>query len=316
MSTALARARNAIDAMTHGQFVLVGVSGGADSLALAVASSELMRFGKLRAGAIIVDHGLQTDSAAAAEQAAAQCRALGLEPVLIRRVETSDDEASARTARYAAFNSALGETGAESILLAHTLNDQAEQVLLGLLRGSGTRSLAGIPARRGPFLRPLLGLDRAAMEEICTQAGLSWWQDASNTDQRYRRNHIRHRVLPLLQNELGTHLPQALAATASLAAQDAEALEQWAHRAYAELGGADTLHLAELGKLPLAISSRVLRLAARSAGASTPTRERTEALLRLAGLGYAKSKSAGPVQLEGHVAAFRRGPVIVFTRPG
>lgn len=316
MTSALAHARTAIDAMAHGQFVLLGVSGGADSLALAVAAGELIRHGKLRAGAIIVDHGLQHDSAQAAHTAAAQCRELGLDPVLIRRVDTTADEASAREARYAAFEAARQEYAAESILLAHTLNDQAEQVLLGLLRGSGTRSLAGIPARRGPFLRPLLTLERTQIEEICTRAGLSWWQDASNSDERYRRNLIRHRILPLLRAELGEHLPQALAATATLAAQDAEALDQWAERAYEQLGGSTRLELAELAELPVAVSSRVLRLAARAAGGSTPTRERTEALLRLAGLGRAKSKSAGPVQLEGHIVAFRRGPVIVFTRAG
>ncbi|MCW4466724.1 tRNA lysidine(34) synthetase TilS [Glutamicibacter sp. MNS18] len=316
MSTALARARTAIDRMAHGQFVLVAVSGGADSLALAVAAGELARAGKLRAGAIIVDHGLQPGSDGIARTAAGQCRALGLDPVLLRHVETGPDEAAARRARYAAFEHALEDSGAQTVLLAHTLNDQAEQVLLGLLRGSGTRSVAGIPVRRGPYLRPLLGMERSDMEQICTQAGLDWWQDPSNTDVRYRRNRIRHRILPLLESELGAHLPQALAATATLAAQDADALDQWAERCYAQLGGSSSLELAELGELPLAVSSRVLRLAAAAAGGTTPTRERTEALMRLAGLGYPKSKSAGPIQLEGHVAAFRRGPVIVFTRPG
>lgn len=316
MSTALALARTAIATMAQGQFVLVAVSGGADSLALAVAASELIRSGKLRAGAIIVDHGLQVDSKQAAQHAAKQCRDLGLEPVLLRTVQTGAAEAAARQARYEAFEDALTETGAQSVLLAHTLNDQAEQVILGLLRGSGTRSLAGIPARRGPYLRPLLGLNREQIEQICRQAGLSWWQDASNTDVRYRRNLIRHRVLPMLEAELGAHLPQALASSASLAAQDADALDQWAEHCFAQLGGDSSLALTELAKLPLAISSRVLRLAACAAGGNVPTKERTDALLRLAGLGYPKSKSAGPVQLEGHVSAVRRGPVIVFTRSG
>lgn len=316
MSTALARARNAIDAMAHGQFVLLGVSGGADSLALAVAAAELVRAGKLRAGAVIIDHGLQPASAEVAATAAEQCTALGLDPVLIRQVDTTADEAAARNARYAAFEQAADATGAQAVLLAHTLDDQAEQVLLGLVRGSGTRSLAGIPARRGRYLRPLLELRRGDMEQICTQAGLSWWQDPSNAEVRYRRNRIRHAVLPMLHAELGPHVSGALAATAKLAAQDAEALDGWAQRCYADWGAAATLPLAGLLEVPLAISSRVLRLAAVAAGAGTPTRERTEALLRLAGLDGPKSKSAGPVQLEGHVAVYRRGPVIVFTRPG
>jgi len=316
MSTALARARTAIDAMAHGKFVLLGVSGGADSLALAVAAAELCRAGKLRAGAVIVDHGLQHGSAEAAEDAAAKCRRLGLEPVLIETIATSADEASARAARYAAFDRALQTTGAEALLLAHTLDDQAEQVLLGLLRGSGTRAVAGMPARRGRYLRPLLGLERAAMEQICEQAGLDYWQDPSNADLSYRRNLVRHRVLPMLRRELGGHLSPALAATARLAAQDADALDDWAGRAYAELGSGATLPLRPLGELPLAISSRVLRLAARAAGGANPSRERTEALMRLGGLGAPKSKSAGPVQLDGNVSAWRRGAVIVFNRPG
>lgn len=316
MSGVLARARNAIDAMAHGQFVLLGVSGGADSLALAVAAAELARAGRLRAGAVIVDHGLQPGSAQAAATAAGQCRALGLDPVLLRTVRTTADEASAREARYAVFEQVLAETGATAMLLAHTLDDQAEQVLLGLLRGSGTRSLAGIPARRGPYLRPLLGMERHEMEEVCGRAGLEWWRDPSNDDVRYRRNRIRHRVLPLLQAELGPHIGRALAATATLAAQDADALDEWARHSYAELGGADRLPLPELARLPVAVSSRVLRLAVRAAGGTTPTAERTVALLKLAGLGYPKSRSAGPVQLEGPVAAFRRGPVMVFTRTG
>ncbi|QCY45875.1 tRNA(Ile)-lysidine synthase [Glutamicibacter creatinolyticus] len=316
MSSALSQARIAIQRQVGGQFVLLGVSGGSDSLGMAVAAAELVRAGKLRAGAVIVDHQLAAGSDAVARQAAETCRSLGLDPVLVRQVSTAADEASARHARYQQFEHALGATGAQALLLAHTLDDQAEQVLLGLLRGSGTRSLAGIRAVRGPYRRPLLGLRREQLEQICRQASVNWWQDPSNTDVRYRRNQIRHRVLPVLVRELGAHLPQALAGTAELAAQDADALDEWAAQSYRQLADGHRLPLRGLRELPPAISSRVLRLAVRAAGGTNPSRERTAALQQLAGLGTAPSRSAGPVQLEGEIYAYRRGPVIVFTRPG
>ncbi|MEF9980748.1 MULTISPECIES: tRNA lysidine(34) synthetase TilS [Micrococcaceae] len=308
MSRALHLARAAISASSAPGLNLIGVSGGADSLALAIAAATL----PASFGAVVIDHGLQPGSAQAAERAAGQCRELGLDPVAVLQVETSDDEASARTARYQAFEAALQQFNAQALMLAHTRDDQAEQVLLGLLRGSGTRSLAGIPARRGAYRRPLLELSRAQTEEICRQAGLGYWEDPSNADTGYKRNLIRHRILPFLREELGEHVPEALARTASLAAADAQALDEWAQAAKDEHG----LAIPDLAKLPVAISSRVLRLAAMEAGARNVGHERTAALCALAGLGVPKSKSAGPVQLDGRISAFRRQSVIVFTTTG
>jgi len=308
MNQALLVARSAIVRATGPGLTLIGVSGGADSLALAIAASTLPG----AYGAVIVDHGLQADSAQVAQRASEQCRELGLDPVLICPVQTASDEASARAARYEQFAHALTQTGAQQLLLAHTRDDQAEQVLLGLLRGSGTRSLAGIPAERGPYRRPLLELTRKQTEAICHDAGLNYWQDPSNADTGYRRNLIRHEILPFLREQLGEHLPEALARTASLAAADADALEQWAREAKDQHG----LHLRELGELPVAVASRVLRLFAIEAGAKNVGHERTQALCALAGIGVPKSKSAGPVQLDGKISAFRHGSVIVFTSTG
>lgn len=305
MSRAIDRARTAVAAAAPAGLSLVAVSGGADSLALAVAASQLSG----RFGAVIVDHGLQEDSSQAAARAAQQCRELGLDPVLVQRVHTSKDEASARAARYEAFDRALESTGAKRILLGHTRDDQAEQVLLGLLRGSGTRSLAGMPAVRGPYARPLLELTREDTENICAGAGLAFWQDPSNQDTAYRRNLVRSDILPYLGRTLGEHIPQALARTAQLAAADADALDGWARQAWEEHG----TNLKALAALPVAVASRVLRLAAEQAGARNVGRERTAALCALAGVGAEKSKSAGPVQLDGKVSAYRRSPVIVFT---
>lgn len=291
------------------EFVLIAVSGGADSLALAVAASQLR--GRLRVGAVIVDHQLQEHSAQVAATAAEQCRTLGLDPVVVKTVNTAATEAAARTARYEAFEQALVQTGATQIMLAHTRDDQAEQVLLGILRGSGTRSLAGIPRARGPYVRPLLELSREDTEQICRGAGLEFWVDPSNADTGYRRNQVRHQILPFLREQLGAHLPEALARTAQRAAEDANALDQWAQKVWEQSG--QSVNLNTLGPLPPAISSRVLRIAAEKAGAVNLGSERTAALCALAGIGQEKSKSAGPVQLDGKISAWRKRSVIVFT---
>lgn len=310
MSRPLDLARNQV-ARLAAPHTLLGVSGGADSMALAVAASQLLR--ERHFGVVIVDHGLQPGSDRVAQRAAAQCTRLGFTQVQVKTVVTSADEASARTARYAAFEQALSESGARRLLLAHTMDDQAEQVLLGILRGSGTRSLAGIPLIRGPYARPLLDLTRRDTEAICEHAGIDYWEDPSNTDTSYRRNHIRHEVLPLMQEQLGGHLNAALARTARLAAADADALDQWAQQAWEQSRTEQGINLRILHSFPPAIGSRVLRLAAIAAGARNLGSERTAALCALGGVGTDKSRSAGPVQLDGKISALRRASVMVFT---
>ena len=305
---ALAAARTAIRTATSpGDFVLVACSGGADSLALAAAAAFLNRKGHLRAGAVVVDHRMQPGSGAVAARAAAQCRDLGLDPVVVVPVDVArDSEQAARAARYAAYGQALETTGATRILLGHTLDDQAEQVLLGLGRGSGTLSLAGMPAERGPYLRPLLGMGRAAMEEICAHESLDFWIDPTNADPKYLRNRVRHLLMPVLGEVLGPGAPDSLARTASLARQDAEYLDSLAEREFAAVRGTSdpatvSLDLAALRALPEALRSRVLRLAVRELGAPPPDFERVAAVRAL----VFNSRSPGPVQLEGHVQALR-----------
>src|SRR5690554_933156 len=160
-----------------GDLFIVGLSGGADSLALAAATAfEAPRAG-YRAGAVIVDHGLQQASAEVAERAAQQARELGLDPVHIVRVsvgEIGGPEAAAREARYRAFHEFIAEHGARRILLAHTLDDQAETVLLGLARGSGATSLQGMALDAPPVLRPLLGIRRAQTVKFCEDSELAY----------------------------------------------------------------------------------------------------------------------------------------------
>ena len=226
---------------------LVALSGGADSLALAVACAVLVgtregaRLGPI--GAAVVDHGLQSGSDAVAAAAADVARILGLTPVTVTRVEvarTGDGpEADARRARREALAAAArdaGQGGAAVVLTAHTADDQAEQVLLGLARGSGTRSLAGIPARGtlpggAAVVRPLLGLTRADTETICRWAGLTWFEDPHNRDPALLRSRVRTRVLPALEDPdagLGPGVRAGLVRTAAIAAEDAAALDAWA----------------------------------------------------------------------------------------
>ncbi len=232
LTPAIADVRRAVRAcLPENGLVLVALSGGADSLALAAATAfEAPRAG-IRAGAVIVDHGLQEDSAAVAEAAARQARALGLDPVIVAKADLrgvpdgGGPEAAARTARYAAIDQALAGSGAVAVLLGHTLDDQAEGVLLGLARGSGASSLQGMSARNGAYLRPLLGIRRDATRQFCEDSGLSWWDDPHNADPRYARVRVRQSVLPVLERELGPGVAEALARTAEQLREDAEALD-------------------------------------------------------------------------------------------
>lgn len=256
-----------------GELVLAACSGGADSLALAAAlAHEAPRQG-LRAGGVTVDHGLQAGSAQRAAAVAATLSGLGLDPVRSIRVTVAGGpggpgpEAAARAARYQALDEAAEQTGATAVLLAHTRDDQAETVLLGLARGSGSRSLAGMPERRGRYRRPLLAASRATLRAACAALGLEPWEDPHNADPSYARARVRHQALPALEASLGPGVTEALARTAAQLRADAEVLD--------ELAGAEAQRLAEpggawpvagLAALPAAIRTRVLRLAAIGAG--------------------------------------------------
>ncbi|WGD36817.1 tRNA lysidine(34) synthetase TilS [Lysinibacter sp. HNR] len=208
---------------------LVALSGGPDSLALAAATGfEAHRLG-LRVGAVIVDHGLQEGSERQAERAAQQAASLGLSPVLIERVRVGSKggpESAAREARYQALQRAATRTGARAVLLGHTLDDQAETVLLGLARGSGSGSLSGMSVQTDIFIRPLLGIRRARTVEFCEDSSLDFWSDPHNDDPAYTRVRVRKTVLPLLEQELGPGIAEALARTADQMREDAAAFQE------------------------------------------------------------------------------------------
>ena len=214
--------------------VLAACSGGQDSLAMSAALAfEAPRLG-LRAGAVTVDHGLQPGSADQAERVVVTLRGLGLEPVHCLRVQVAGrgaagsfpgPEAAARQARYAAIEAAAVECGAAAVLLGHTMDDQAETVLLGLARGSGARSLAGMQGASGRYLRPLLGLRRGQTGAACAALGLEPWEDPQNSDPAFARTRVRQQVLPMMEELLGPGITEALARTADRLRADADALD-------------------------------------------------------------------------------------------
>ena len=169
------------------------------------------------------------------------------------------------TARYAALEAAAADVGAAAVLLGHTLDDQAETVLLGLARGSGARSLAGMPPRRGLFPRPLLGVRRPVTAAACAALGLAPWDDPHNADRRFARVRVRLDALPALEAALGPGVAEALARTADQLRDDAEVLDEDRRRGTGALRS-PPMSAASLAGLPGAVRSRVLRSAALAAG--------------------------------------------------
>ncbi|MDA8369022.1 MAG: tRNA lysidine(34) synthetase TilS [Nocardiopsaceae bacterium] len=262
--------RQALNGCGTGELVLVACSGGADSLALAGAAAFAAPRMGLRAGGVTIDHGLQAGSGTQAERVADTLRGLGLDPVDRVAVKVGRDggpEGAARTARYTALDAAADRYGAVAVLLGHTSDDQAETVLLRLARGSGARSLAGMAPRNGRYLRPFLGLSRRTVHDACALMGLDPWQDPHNTDPAYARSRVRHAALPALEEVLGPGIADALARTAELLRDDADALDAWAERAGGDaLFDSGELDTSVLADLPRAVRTRVLRSTAIGAG--------------------------------------------------
>lgn len=280
---AVAAVRTAVRAeladVAAGALVLVACSGGADSLALAAATAFVAPRAGLRAGAVVVDHGLQHGSDEVARRAAEQCRGLGLDPVEVVRVDVpgtgaGGPESAARSARYAALDAAAERLGAVVVLLGHTRDDQAETVLLALARGSGGRSLSGMAHRRGRLRRPLLGLSRRTTEEVCSALDLEPWHDPTNRPGDGRaplRSRVRHEVLPVLREVLGPGVTDALARTADQLREDADLLDHLAAQVLREArGGAaadlDDLDVEVLLAAPAPLRRRALRAALVDAG--------------------------------------------------
>ncbi|MCX5207390.1 tRNA lysidine(34) synthetase TilS [Streptomyces sp. NBC_00237] len=297
--------------------VLVACSGGADSMALASALAfEAPKLG-VRAGGVTVDHNLQAGSGTRAAEVVARMTVLGLTPaeaVSVTVGRAGGPEAAARDARYAALDGAAQRHGAAAVLLGHTRDDQAETVLLGLARGSGTRSLSGMAAvsgAAGRYRRPFLQLDRQTARKACMVQSLPVWDDPHNADPAYTRSRLRQEGLPALEKALGKGVVEALARTAQLSRDDADALDHWAAEADRSVRD-DTgrLECAKLYALPPAVRRRVLRKAVIEVGspAGSLFARHIEEVDRLI-TGW---RGQGVINLPGRVEAQRQGGRLVI----
>ncbi|MEW1963662.1 tRNA lysidine(34) synthetase TilS [Microbacterium sp. NPDC077644] len=312
--------RTALGSLPEGATVIVALSGGADSLALAAATAFEARSRGIEVVSVTIDHGLQEGSADAAASAAANAEALGSRAI-VERVDVAADangpEAAARDARYAALRAVAARERAAAVLLGHTLDDQAETVLLGLSRGSGATSLQGMAPRREDedgtiWIRPMLAVRRATTEAFCAASDLEPWNDPHNRDHRFTRVRVRENVLPVLETELGPGIAEALARTAEQLREDAEAFEEMIHETiediveHAEAG--ISVSVAALAANPAALRNRIIRLVVDSEFGVSLTRSQTLEVARL----VTDWSGQGPIDLPGCSAA-RRGVGIVFT---
>jgi tRNA(Ile)-lysidine synthase len=261
--------KSALAEREAGEKIIVACSGGADSLALSYALSR--EAPKLALGLIgvTIDHQLQDQSAVQSHRVLDQFAHMGITTAESIKVDVDlidGMEASARRSRYLALGEAGSRYGAVKIFLGHTQDDQAETVLLGLARGSGVRSLSGMAADTGLYQRPLLGITRAQTEAACAEVGLTPWADPHNQDLSLLRVRVRKEVMPLLESTLGPGVASALARSAALARDDADALDAWAEREFATLE-ATSLDIEHLRTLARAIRTRILRLAIYQMGA-------------------------------------------------
>ncbi len=232
----------------------VALSGGPDSLALTAVAAPMRP-----TTALVIDHGLQAGSADVAAAAGRQAMKLGCTDAQVLRAQVGSEggpEAAARTARYRALDAARDD---RPVLLGHTLDDQAETVLLGLGRGSGARSIAGMRPHDWPWCRPLLGVRRGVTHAVCAELSLRWWQDPHNSDRRFTRTRLREEVLPLLEEVLGGGVAEALARTATALREDTDLLDSFALQAMSAANTAAGLDTATLTALPGPVRRRVIR---------------------------------------------------------
>jgi len=292
LSPAMADARRAIrqclddNAPAPGSLFLVAVSGGADSLALAWAASFVIpRAGHL-VEAVIIDHRLQADSAEVARRAADQVGQWGMASTIYPvDIDHNDNlEQRAREARYQALTDEADTKGAVAVLLGHTLDDQAETVLMGLTRGSGPASIRGMEPVSGLWWRPFLGLRRETTQAVCRGVGFEWWDDPHNSDDRFLRPRIRHRVMPVLEEQMGPGVTEALARTGRLIRDDLDELDRQAWTLARSLGDGfeiGVIPVSTLRDTPRPIASRLLRVVAQQSIGSHLAEVHTDQVLRL-----------------------------------
>jgi len=293
--------------LAGGEAVSVGVSGGADSVALLHCLRTLAPEFGLTLHVVHVNHGLRAE--ADADQAFVEELArrwgipVSVERVVVPTVGGESPEARARAARYAAFRRASQRAGASRVALGHTADDQAETVLMRLLQGAGPRGLAGIPPVRGSYIRPLIEARRSEIEAELRRLGVPWREDSTNRDPKFLRNRIRHDLLPFLASSFHPQIVEALCRAGALTRQLVSELEALAARELERLavsrGREVLLPLAELRKLPAGVGEEVLRQALSRLGQMGPFRAWTQRSLRHL------LESAGPV------APLRLGHIVI-----
>lgn len=299
--------------LTPGDQIAVGVSGGADSVALLKAAIHVGKELTLNVYAVIIDHQLQNNSALVANQTQTLATELGAEHVEVIKVNVKTGsgsggiEAAARNARRTAFEKYAVENKITAVLLGHTLEDQSETVLLGLARGSGARSLSGMRMVDGLYRRPFLHLSRQLVRS--TVLDLPTYEDPHNSDPSFARVRVRNQVLPILEKELGPGVTEALARTADMLRDDADALDSYAQMILA----ADDVSVTTLEVLPVAIRTRVLRQLAIDGGVlvNDLSRDHVRSIDQL----ITNWKGQGPLNLPGQVNVKRESGKLIFYKP-
>lgn len=323
---AVDRALRASNVPCRGGALVVGLSGGADSVALLDALASLRRRRGFRLVAAHLDHGLRAGSAGDAAFCAELCRGLDV-PLRVAsadvrgraRREKGGLEQAARRERYAFLRRVREEEKAEAIAVAHTRDDQAETLLLRLLRGAGATGLGGMRPRRGDLVRPLLGVSREEVLAHLRDRGLAWREDPSNADTAHRRNRVRHELLPYLEERFNPGIRAALARTASVLADEAAHVRAEAEALLAgiarEEGGALLLKRVPLAEAPTAIARAAIRQALlRKGGLAQVGALHVDQVLRLA---RAKAPSGRRLPLPGgREARFTRDDVQLEKRTG
>jgi len=306
--------RAVLDPLDPGATVIVACSGGSDSLALLSATIFEGHKRSLRVVGVTVDHGLQEDSAAHAQRVVEQMATMGADETMTATVTVAatgvGPEAAAREARYAVLEEIAQRLSAARVLLGHTLDDQAETVLLGLTRGSGGRSLAGMRRRFDGFARPLLDVRRDDTVTACQIEGLTAWDDPHNSDPSFTRVRVRRTILPLLEDELGPGVARTLARTADQLRDDMALLDELADQVLARVASPHGLSIPLLTVQPPALRRRVIRAAALAAGA--PSGELFHEHVLAVDALLTDWRGQKWIDLPGHVRAVRRDVLLVL----
>lgn len=285
-------------------------------MALATATRFVADKRGVDVAAAVIDHGVQAGSDQVAARTASALTALGIEQVVVRRVDVGTEggpEAAAREARYLALMDISSELGAVMILTGHTRNDQAESVILGFTRGSGPSSVRGMPAFDGVIGRPLLDVTRDTTVAACEAEGIEPWDDPHNDDPAFTRVRIRHNVIPMLEAELGPGIVDALARTAELLRDDDDALDVLAAgmaRTAITTDDGVSLLVEQTASKPRALRTRLIRLAAAEAFLSSLSHSQT---LSVDGL-LTDWHGQGPIDVSGGSVVRQDGRLIFRPR--